>query len=160
MANLSTMTTVNTKVSNLANLARKSISNYCHEECNAYCCRKGYLPLNDKEIRVVLKDKLVESCLNGQVKKTITGYSFFMGKLDHHCPCLIDNKCTIHKSKQRPQCCKDFPVFVDYEKKLIRFSPRCFAVKEGKFYSYEAKFLRLGFKLDKPDIYSDYHEVD
>ncbi len=150
------MINVDNKIKNLANKARKSISKYCYEECNAYCCRKGYLPLNDKEVRFVLKDKLVEYCINGQVKRTDSGYSFFMGELDRHCPCLVDNKCTIHKSKQRPQCCQDFPVFVDYKNKLIKLSPRCFAVKERKLYSYEAEFIRLGFKLNKSDWCSDY----
>jgi hypothetical protein len=141
------MINVDNKVKNLANRARKSISKYCYEECNAYCCQKGYLTLTDKELSLVLKDKLVEYCLNGQVTETDLGYSFFMGKPDHYCPCLVDNKCTIHKSKLRPQCCKDFPIFIDYKNKLIKLSPRCFAVKERKLYGYEAEFIRLGFKL-------------
>ncbi len=41
----------------IAEKARKSISKFCYEECNAYCCRKGYLILNKDEVDVVTQGK-------------------------------------------------------------------------------------------------------
>ena len=37
------------KAERIANKARTCISEFCYEECNAYCCRKGYLILTEKE---------------------------------------------------------------------------------------------------------------
>jgi Fe-S-cluster containining protein len=145
------MKSLQSEINDLANKARESISEYCYQECGAYCCRKGYLTLTDKELSLFLKDKVDEFITNGQLTKTDKRYCFHLGKLNDPCPCLVDNKCTIHKNKLRPQCCKDFPVFVDSENKVIRFSPRCFAVKANKLYAYEKEFIRLGFKLNKFD---------
>ena len=65
------------------------------------------------------------------------------------CPQLNGSKCMIHKNPKRPSTCDNFPIFIDEEKKEIRLSPRCFAVKENKLYPYIHKFLELGFKVHK-----------
>ncbi|MFH1276260.1 MAG: YkgJ family cysteine cluster protein [Candidatus Woesearchaeota archaeon] len=137
--------------------ARKGISRFCYEECHALCCRKGFLPVKLKELQMIAKDKLVDSCLNGHVNKNSDGnYSLFMGKFDAPCPALLDHKCTIHSSKSRPQVCRDYPIFLDREKKEVKLSPKCPAVQENKFYGYEAKMQALGYKILKPHPYSEF----
>ena len=126
-------------INKLADKARNSISKYCYEECKAYCCRKGYLPLT-KEQAKFFKEKIKDKTL---LKKLPKGdYSL---NLKNGCPQLKDFKCTIYTSKLKPACCSDFPIFI--EKNLIRFSPRCPAVKAGKFYPYIKQFLKLGFNV-------------
>ena len=129
-------------INKLADEARNSIARYCYEECKAYCCRKGYLPLTEEQAKFFeksIKDKTL-------LKKLPFGkYSL---SLKDGCPQQDkDFKCKIYNSKIKPKCCSEFPLFI--EKKLLRLSPRCPAVKEGKFYPYVKQFLKLGFKIDK-----------
>ncbi|MFQ5474254.1 MAG: hypothetical protein ACE5DM_00290 [Candidatus Nanoarchaeia archaeon] len=44
----------------IADRARESISQYCIEECKAYCCRKGYLLLTPEEKALVAPDMKVK----------------------------------------------------------------------------------------------------
>lgn len=132
--------------------ARNSISRFCYEECHALCCRKGFLPLNGKELQAVTQGKPLD-----KVKKTGDDqYSLFMGRPDTPCPSLKDWKCSIYKNPDRPRVCGDYPIFLDREKKEVKLSPRCTAVQEGKFYGYEAEMLELGYKLVKPQKYSEF----
>ena len=135
--------------------ARNSISSFCFEECHAYCCRKGYLPLNGKELKAVTKGNLPES--KEQVKKMGEDkYSLYMGQSDKPCPSLSEWKCSIYKDNNRPKVCAEYPIFLDQKKKEVKLSPRCLAVREGKFYGYEAEMLALGYKIAKPHPYSEF----
>ena len=132
--------------------ARNSISRFCYEECHALCCRKGFLPVNKKELQAVTQGKPSD-----HVKKIGEDqYSLFMGRPDAPCPSLKDWKCSIYKHPQRPRVCGDYPIFLDREKKEVKLSPRCTAVQEGKFYGYEAEMLKLGYKIAKPHRYSEF----
>lgn len=137
----------------IAEKARKSIGKYCIEECKAYCCRKGYLVLEENEVDTITQGKRKELEEKGRLKKIKDGrYSLYMGNSEFPCPSQgKDNKCMIYK--KRTQTCKDFPVFI--EGKDIRLSPRCLAVRNGKLYPYERMFIAAGYKLMKCDEYGE-----
>jgi len=128
--------------------ARKSISSFCIEECKAYCCRKGYLVLQGKEIKKVLDNDYASSTTknDGTVSLNLN---------DNGCPQLKDNKCKIHKSKNRPKTCGDFPVYLYGN--TIFLSPRCLAVRENKMYAFihlwkEKKFRVVQSTSETPEM--------
>lgn len=140
------------KIQELVSEARNSISEYCMNECNAYCCRKGYLLLTEKELDLIAGDKRQELEDNEFIKKQDNNlFSLSLSNNTGHCPRLEGSKCTIHKNPNKPSTCEKFPIFLNEEKKEIRLSPRCFAVKENKLYSYTHQFLKLGFKINKEE---------
>jgi len=129
------------------NRARKSIGDFCATECKAYCCRKGYLVIDDKQKDLLLgnlSQKYVEKELIKEIEKG--KWSLFLGDKQHPCPALkADNKCSIHHSRLRPKACKDFPIF-KYHNTII-FSERCLAVRQMRFYAVEARLLSLGYNV-------------
>lgn len=130
----------------IADEARNAISSFCVDECQAYCCRKGYLILSAKE-----KDLLIGSLEDSFVQKEIlkpldfNEYALFMGSPGQPCPKLDGSKCTIHTNLGRPETCRRFPVFI-YGKK-VRFSSRCLAVKQGKMYPFIKQFMAEGYEV-------------
>jgi len=139
-----------TNIQQLANEARNHISEYCMTECNAYCCRKGYLILSSEEVDLLVGDKRSELEKNEFIKPQDDGlFSFSLSNDSGHCPQLNGSKCMIHKNSSRPSTCSSYPIFINEEKKEIRLSPRCFAVRDNKLYLYVKKFLELGFKLNE-----------
>ncbi|MBS3122682.1 YkgJ family cysteine cluster protein [Candidatus Woesearchaeota archaeon] len=142
------------KANLIANKARKSISKFCYEECKSYCCRKGYLVLTEKEIKLVTHGRQKELEKTPILKKLDNGkYSLFFGGKDEPCPALKNFKCTIHKSKNRSSTCKNFPLFV--EGKYIRLSPRCLAVKQDKLYPFVRQLIKLGYKQQEAESNAD-----
>lgn len=136
----------------LAEEARKSISNFCIEDCKAYCCRKGYLIIKAEKVPIVTKNNQEELIKQGSLKK-INDRKYSLN-LSNSCPSLKeDHKCSIHENKDRPLACRNFPIFIN--KDTVKFSPRCLAVKENKFYGYEAEFLKLGYNVKKGDPFTD-----
>ncbi len=87
-------------------------------------------------------------------------YSLYMGNSDSPCPSLKHNKCTIHNNSKRPKTCNNFPLFL--QGKLIRLSPRCLAVKQGKLYPYIKQLMALGYKEYKEDPNDDieFHTIN
>ncbi len=137
-------------IQQLATEARNSISEYCINECHAYCCRKGYLILTEDELNLLTGDKRTELEEKEFIKKQEDGmFSLNLGNHLGSCPQLNENKCRIHKHPGRPTTCEKFPIFIDEEKKEARFSPRCPAVKEQKLYVYEREFIEQGFKINQ-----------
>jgi len=120
----------------LAIKARESLSSYCYEECLAFCCRKGFLLLSEKEVKL-LKMKTDDL----QILPVDRRYILNLSK---GCPNLINYKCTIHKNKARPKACKEFPLFI--KGNTIIISEDCPAI--NKLYPFLAEFKRLGFTLD------------
>lgn len=142
------------KANSIANKARKSIGRFCYEECKSYCCRKGYLVLTEKEIKLVTHGRQKELEKTPILKKLDNGkYSLFLGGKDEPCPALKDFECTIHKSKLRSDTCKNFPLFVEGE--YIRLSPRCLAVKQNKLYPFVRQLIKLGYKLQEAESNAD-----
>jgi hypothetical protein len=128
--------------------ARKSIGKFCIEECNAYCCKKGYLILSDKEVKITLSN-MKDFLERDDSLKIISpkSYSLKLHNSYGSCPSLKDNKCIIHNKKSRSNTCKDYPIF-KIDDKTIHFSKRCLAVKQNKFYPYIHKLKKMGFIVD------------
>jgi len=146
--------TVEQKAEKIAEEARASISTFCGEECHAYCCRKGYLVLTKEQVPIVTQGRKAQMIKDETLMELDDGrFSMYMGKYDHPCPSLDIKtfRCTIYPN--RPKTCMDFPLFL--QDKGIRLSPRCLAVKEGKFYPYVSQLLALGYKLERWHPYSD-----
>lgn len=137
-------------IQKLAKLARKSISSYCMNECNAYCCRKGFLIMTEEELDLVAGSKREELSNNGFIKKQDADqFSLNFSNNLGGCPALNGSKCTIHTNSKRPSTCDNFPIFVNEDKKEVRLSPRCFAVKENKLYPFIHECKLLGFTINK-----------
>src|SRR3989344_1736458 len=131
----------------IANKARKSISNFCMEECKSYCCRKNYLVMNKKQLNVVVGNKKEE--YKDQIKEIEKDkFSLFLGKSDKPCPSLNkDFKCNIYNNKLRPKACSNFPLFLDKKTKTALLSPRCLAVRVNLLFPYVKKLQGLGYKI-------------
>lgn len=124
--------------------ARASLSEFCSEECMAFCCRRGYLAITSEQAKPLLK--LVKDPADAKTVLERTSISLKKG-----CPALVDNKCSIYS--ERPQVCRDYPIFV--KGKELRVSSYCTAVMDGKLYPYIAMLLKRGFVLVKKAEYSD-----
>ena len=108
-------------IQELVSQARNSIGEYCMNECNAYCCRKGYLVLSEKELDLLVGEKRVELVSKGDIKEQEDGsFSLHLGNHLGACPRLDGAQCSIHKHPSRPKTCEKFPIFLDEEKKEIR----------------------------------------
>ena len=130
------------KAEEIAEKARRSISNFCSEECKAYCRRKSYLVLTGEEVDLVapgVRTRLEDKKIVMKMEE-----NYFLN-LRNGCPCLKDNLCIIHNNSKRPAVCKQFPIFI--KDKNIRFSPVCLAVKMDLFYPYVHEFLKLGYNI-------------
>ena len=93
--------------------------------------------LDSKGYEAVTKGKKVDSkdisCTDGKC-------TLFLG---NKCPSLTqDLKCSIHDNPDRPQACKDFPVFTLGNKVVL--SGRCLAVKQNKFYPFVSEWIKKG----------------
>lgn len=153
---------ISTNAERIAQQARKSLSIYCVEECKSYCCRKGYLVLSEKEADLVSHGTIKTLETNGQLARMANGnYSLNMSIAG--CPSFKDEICSIHKSRNRPMACKQFPLFFDGM--TIMLSNRCLAVRNGMLYPYIKKLLALGYTLrekkHEADVLSDsdIHQV-
>ena len=123
------------KPKDIINQAFLEIRDYCSEECKAYCCRKGYLPLNQEEAKQ----------FKGELRKLKDGtYNFFFKR---YCPHLKEFKCTNYKN--RPRACRSFPVYI--KDKQIIFSSKCLAVKENLFYPCIKQLISLGYDVQEKE---------
>ena len=137
-------------IQELAKEARQSISEYCMNECNAYCCRKGFLEINEEEINLLAGNKRQQLEKDEFIK--VLGDNKFSLNFTNNlggCPALRGSKCSVHKDPLRPSTCDKYPIFINESKKEIRLSPRCFAVKENKLYPFVHDALKLGYKINK-----------
>ena len=125
------------KSESLAISARASISSYCYNECLAYCCRRGYLLLSEKEANLLQID--TKDLILMPIDKR---YIFNLGK---GCPNLVEFKCIIHKNPDRPKACKEFPLFIS--ENTIIVTEDCPAVKQSMLYPYLAEFKTMGYTL-------------
>jgi len=100
-------------------------------ECNAYCCSKGTIPANPKELKIIGSVETIDY---------MTHVSFILP-----CPQLIDNKCMVHNKRNRPQVCKDFPIS-EYNDQVI-ISMGCLAVRENKLFPLIKKLKMKGIKV-------------
>jgi Fe-S-cluster containining protein len=142
----------NINVEKLLEEARVAISQFCFEECKAFCCRKGYLVIKEDEIDLVTQGRKKELERKRIIKKIGSTYSLNLGNPEG-CPSLKDFKCVIHKKEKRPDACKKFPVF--FENSAVLLSGRCLAVKQGLFYPYVSALLRAGIEVREGNSLSD-----
>lgn len=132
----------------IADEARSSIGQYCMEECKAYCCRKGYLELTRKEAALLMnvaEDKVTDTETLKEIEDGC--YLLDLGNEKIPCPQLHLSSCRIHTNLNRPECCKDYPLFFE-EENNIHVSQRCPAVRAGKLYPFIAELIKLGFVVD------------
>lgn len=132
------------EIKKIANEARTSISEYCMDECKSYCCRKGYLSLKPSQVALVTQNRAKELEDKQLLIQSGDEFVLFIGDKEVSCPSLKDGKCMIHKDKNRPQMCADFPLFIT--DKNVRLSGRCPAVRECKFYPFLRRITALGYK--------------
>ena len=134
--------------------ARNSISKFCYKECNSYCCRKGYLVINENQVNLVTQKRKKELELSKVLTK-MKGeeYSLYLGDYLHPCPSLKDLKCSIHRKNNRPLVCKEFPIGI--KGNVIFLSTRCLAVKTGLFYPYIERLRALGYRTIESDQFYD-----
>jgi len=131
--------------------ARNSISEYCYSKCKAYCCRKGYLVLTEKEACAVADEEPTKLKENSIFTITSKGeYALNLGAKNKGCPRLKEFKCEIHNNQDMPKACKEFPIFL-WENKKVRISERCSAAKEGLLYHYLAKFKMMEYSFAEKD---------
>jgi len=91
-------------------VVKRALARHCIE-CNAMCCRKGYLPL---------ERRLSQFC--GQEKES--GGRLLLS-LDGGCPALFSGRCMAYS--RRPKACREFPIKV--EEDTVIASSSCPAVK-------------------------------
>jgi Fe-S-cluster containining protein len=61
------------------------------------------------------------------------------------CPALFNNLCSTYET--RPKICRDFPIFVDHDNKIITFSNKCPAVMNNKFYPLYQLIVEKGYEI-------------
>ena len=139
----------------IAAQARKALSSYCSAECKAYCCRRGYLTLDDSNIALVsqgMQDELVAKKVITKVKEG--RYSLYIGDYENPCPSLKNNICLIHSSRKRPKACREFPIIVRGNNVCV--SLRCPAVNDGLLYPYLRRLKKLGFNISYSHMFADF----
>ncbi len=132
----------------IADEARRAISDFCINECKAYCCKKGYIMVRRHQLNQIAtkqKEEILEK--EGKIKEFPFSGKFqidFANSLGG-CPALKDNKCTIHKNPERPRVCHEFPIFVHLDK--IKISGKCPAYQNNKLYPFIKKLTELGHEI-------------
>lgn len=136
------------KAEQIAAIARESISEFCINECKAYCCKKGYIRIKPTSLDIVIpknKQKLLEK--EGNLRELPFSGRYFL-ELSNSlggCPSLKENKCLIHKDPHRPKVCSDFPIFIEGDS--VRIPKKCTAEAQNKFFIYKKRFKELGFNI-------------
>lgn len=134
------------KIHKLANEARESISDFCIDECHAFCCRDGFIKLKPAEVELYLGNKRNIFINDGSLKEMWGGkYIFNFKNSLGGCPQLKDFECLIHSNPNRSNTCKEFPIFI--LGKQIKISNRCPAKKAGKFFKFEKEAIKKGYEI-------------
>lgn len=142
------------EVDRIVNEARASLGHFCLEECKGYCCRKGYLALDNSNVDLVSQGHKEEYLKTRLLKLMSPGkYSI---SIVHDCPCLDHETilCRIYADKRRPKVCAEFPVLM-HESTII-FSSRCLAVRENKLFGYMKELEMLGCRIIESDSFVDF----
>ena len=130
----------------LLNKARNSTSNFCLYECKALCCRSGFLPLTDIQLKCVVKD-IDELKKLGVVRKLSDGRWAHNNNIFGCQQLLNDLKCNIYTNKDRPQCCNDYPIL--QEGNTLKIVLRCPAARKGLFDKFIPELEELGYNVKK-----------
>lgn len=128
---------VSSKLNSLISSSYEIIGCFCLKSCNANCCKNGFLNINSKEAKKILK-------------KDKTNLVSKIGELcvvSTHPQCINlseSNLCKIYK--KRPKICKEYPIKVIEDKNnyLVMFHPSCKAVLLGLLNENIRKIRDLG----------------
>jgi Fe-S-cluster containining protein len=136
------------KIEKLADEVRRGLSDFCINECKAFCCRDGFIKLKPLEADLYCEGKKEQLTKEGSLKEMWNGkYILEFKNSCGGCPALNPKNfhCKIHSDINRSNTCKDFPIFI--VGKEIKISPRCPAKVQGKFFKFEKEAIRLGYKI-------------
>jgi Fe-S-cluster containining protein len=134
------------EISKLAEKTLGDLSGFCIGECHAFCCRKGYLILNEEELNLIVDDKKEILFEKKDLKELLNGkFSLNLNNFSGSCPKLKDFKCEIHNNAKRPNTCKNFPIFI--VGKEIKISCQCPAKAENKFFAFVYNVEKMGYKI-------------
>jgi Fe-S-cluster containining protein len=146
------------KTKNINDISKETmfaLSEYCINKCKAYCCRKGYLIVNEEQLNLILNnnEKKKQRLINNKdIKEMLNGKFSINFSTCNGCPALSLKtfKCNIYENENRPQTCKDFPIFIVGKK--IKISSRCPAKRDNKFFKFEKQAEKLGYEIVE-DLY-------
>lgn len=136
------------EINTLADMARNDISDYCINECKAFCCSKGILVLTKDELFATFGDDEDEIEANKQyiTEQKDGRFALELSRGEKGCPSLDEHKmCKIHKSSRRSKTRSDFPIFI--KEKQIFISPRCFAHVDRKFYAFRYQAEEMSYEI-------------
>lgn len=136
------------QINSLLEEARSSISEYCINSCKAKCCKKGQLFLfSSDELSAVTKNNTQKYIDSDNIKKNDFGNFYFNLETNGGCPNLNlkTSMCNIHKDKNKPKICTDFPLFK--AKEYIVSAGTCPAVQNKMFEEHFRKIEKLGYKV-------------
>lgn len=96
----------------------KELCGKCH-----LCCSSNISELTEEQ--AMLMFGTLESPKNKQMHPMLTKNgdgTYATHYIDSDaCPALADGRCRIYDNPLRPQCCRDFPIFIDEEEKALSF---------------------------------------
>ena len=138
---------MNEEIEKLADVARNSISNFCMNECHAFCCREGYILIHYQELDLMATKKLQEKLeKDGTIRELWDGkFSLNFSNSKTGCPALKKGLCKIHSNPKRPNVCKNFPIFIDRNE--VKISKRCLAVQKGMLEDFREEAKELGYEI-------------
>lgn len=126
---------------------RNSLGPYCMNECKAKCCKMGKLLLqNNKEYETIIPKEKEEEYIKKEiiVQNPQTKNVYFDHEKVGGCRHLKGVMCGIYQNPNKPQICRDFPIFKvgDY----IMSSSFCQAV-ENKILDEQLEKVAKEFNL-------------
>ena len=133
-------------VTSIANTARNSISDYCINVCKAKCCKRGKLVLfNDSEICAIVGKNKTKYLKNKILEKSKITKNYYYNLEKEPCKNLLQNDlCSIHKDKNKPKICDDYPIFLT--KKCVIIAKDCEAAQNNLLEKYITEIESLGYK--------------
>ncbi|NCN51512.1 hypothetical protein GW931_00680 [archaeon] len=138
------------EVNEIISKARKSIGKFCIEECNAYCCRKGYIIINEQQVNIIAtKNEQIELKKENKLKELVFSGKFMLDFSNSlgGCPKLKGTKCLIQSNPERAKVCQESPIFLFGDS--VRISSKCPAHQKNMFYLFIKQLEALGYKLTK-----------
>ncbi|MFT4310725.1 MAG: YkgJ family cysteine cluster protein [Candidatus Woesearchaeota archaeon] len=121
----------------IAEQARTSLGPYCMSICQAKCCKFGQLVMNRHEAVPFL-----QKCTD-KSKLTVHQNGTHYFNLAPACHNLQDSKCSIYT--QRPQTCRDYPIYVRGNTVILASS--CEGFQIGLLDDYKKECEALGARV-------------
>jgi len=136
----------------MINNAMSLVQESCIVKCNGLCCRSGVTDIKSEEVDLVCNGRRKELEENGGLVRLDSGDYRLILK-NRQCPSLIFEKgkayCKIHNNARKPLMCKDYPLFVDNEKKVVTIFTNCPVVLSGRLNLFLEKIKESGYEVNK-----------